>query len=50
MDEYKRKVAPTGMWGRKERKMSKATARAQLKEETRKELEKAQAEKTKEEE
>lgn len=49
MDEYKRKVAPTGMWGRKERKMSKATARA-LKEEARKELEKAQAEKTKEEE
>lgn len=35
MDDYKKKVAPTGMWGRKERKMSKATARAQLKEETR---------------
>ena len=41
MDEYKKKVAPTGMWGRKERKMNKATARAQLKEETLKSLQEA---------
>lgn len=33
MDDYKKKIAVSGSWGRKERKQDKASARAQLKSE-----------------